>query len=135
MAVTLVNLLLVFTCVQVSVALLDSSLDLHWELWKKTHDKKYQDEVRGLGLATPVITDLLGRVHALRHLSLFFQAEHLNRRELWEKNLRLIYMHNLEASMGLHTYQLAMNHLGDLVSRRWTCWFRSVVDSTGFLQK
>ncbi|XP_075885330.1 cathepsin S, ortholog2, tandem duplicate 1 [Nelusetta ayraudi] len=85
MAVTLVNLLLVSACVQAAVAMLDRSLDVHWELWKKTHNKNYQDE-----------------------------DEQVSRRELWEENLRLINTHNLEASMGLHTYQLGMNHLGDL---------------------
>lgn len=45
MAVSLVNLLLVSACVQASVAVLDSNLNLHWELWKKTHNKNYQDEV------------------------------------------------------------------------------------------
>lgn len=50
--------------------------------------------------------------------SLFrLEVEEGSRRELWEKNLRLINMHNLEASMGLHTYELGMNHLGDLVRR------------------
>ena len=48
-------------------------------------------------------------------LSLSVEAEHVRRRELWEKNLMLITMHNLEASMGLHTYELSMNHMGDLV--------------------
>uniref|UniRef100_A0A8C6WJP3 Cathepsin S n=1 Tax=Neogobius melanostomus TaxID=47308 RepID=A0A8C6WJP3_9GOBI len=63
----------------------DSRLDQHWELWKKTHDKNYQNEVEELG-----------------------------RRTLWEKNLLYINTHNLEASLGLHTFTLAMNHMGDL---------------------
>lgn len=50
-------------------------------------------------------------VHSLFRL----EVEERSRRGLWESNLRLINMHNLEASMGLHTYQLGMNHMGDLV--------------------
>ncbi|KAL7393554.1 hypothetical protein ABVT39_012765 [Epinephelus coioides] len=78
------SLLLISLCVGVA-AMFDSRLDVHWELWKKTHEKTYQNEV-----------------------------EDVRRRELWEKNLLLITMHNLEASMGLHTYELGMNHMGDL---------------------
>ncbi|XP_049438596.1 cathepsin S-like [Epinephelus fuscoguttatus] len=78
------SLLLVSLCVG-AAAMFDSRLDVHWELWKKTHEKTYQNEV-----------------------------EDVRRRELWEKNLLLITMHNLEASMGLHTYELGMNHMGDL---------------------
>ena len=44
------------------------------------------------------------------------QIEELGRRRIWEENLEMINVHNLEASLGLHTYELAMNHLGDLVS-------------------
>ncbi|KAF3692401.1 Cathepsin S [Channa argus] len=68
-------------------ATFDSALNLHWELWKKTHDKMYQNEV-----------------------------EDAHRRDLWEKNLKFISMHNLEASMGIHTYELGMNHMGDMTS-------------------
>lgn len=48
------------------------------------------------------------------------EVEERSRRELWETNLRLISMHNLEASMGLHTYELGMNHLGDMVRQMWS---------------
>uniref|UniRef100_A0A8C6SUG4 Cathepsin S n=1 Tax=Neogobius melanostomus TaxID=47308 RepID=A0A8C6SUG4_9GOBI len=64
---------------------LDSKLDQQWEQWKTTHEKKYNNEVEELG-----------------------------RRALWEKKLNQINHHNLEASLGLHTYTLAVNHLSDL---------------------
>ncbi|XP_076136155.1 cathepsin S, ortholog2, tandem duplicate 1 [Alosa pseudoharengus] len=80
--------LIVVVCLAgTSVALTDSSLDLHWHLWKKTHNKAYDIE-----------------------------AEDATRREIWEKNLQLISLHNLEVSMGMHTYDLSMNHMGDLTS-------------------
>jgi len=48
---------------------------------------------------------------------LCFQIEEFGRRRIWEGNLEMINVHNLESSLGLHTYELAMNHLGDLVSK------------------
>lgn len=44
------------------------------------------------------------------------QVEESGRRRIWEENLEMIAVHNLEASLGLQTYELAMNHMGDLVS-------------------
>ncbi|NXE44166.1 CATS protein, partial [Ptilorrhoa leucosticta] len=64
----------------------DPALDRHWELWKKTYGKEYQ-----------------------------LQEDSL-RRLTWEKNLWLVTLHNLEHSLGLRSYTLGMNHLGDMTS-------------------
>ncbi|XP_030605511.1 cathepsin S-like [Archocentrus centrarchus] len=87
------SLLLVSFCVG-AAAMFDGKLEAHWELWKKTHGKSYKNEV-----------------------------ENVRRRELWEKNLMLITVHNLEASMGLHTYELGMNHMGDLTEEEISQFF------------
>ncbi|NXX49916.1 CATS protein, partial [Tricholaema leucomelas] len=60
-------------------------LDWHWHLWKKTHGKEYHHE-----------------------------EEEGQRRLVWEKNLQVVTLHNLEQSLGLHSYQLGMNHLADM---------------------
>ncbi|NXN18129.1 CATS protein, partial [Indicator maculatus] len=44
------------------------------------------------------------------------QEEEGNRRLTWEKNLQLVTLHNLEHSLGLHSYQLGINHLADMTS-------------------
>ena len=40
-----------------------------------------------------------------------------HRRLIWEKNVRLIQKHNLEADRGEHTYTLGMNAYGDMVGQ------------------
>ncbi|XP_070777482.1 cathepsin S-like isoform X2 [Enoplosus armatus] len=80
-----------------AAAVISSELDRHWELWKKMHNKVYSHQIEELG-----------------------------RRRIWEENLEMINVHNLEASLGLHTYELAMNHLGDLGSCG-SCWAFSAV--------
>eukprot|EP00079_Xenopus_tropicalis_P038193 XP_017951964.1 PREDICTED: cathepsin S-like [Xenopus tropicalis] len=63
----------------------DPTLDTHWQLWVKTHQKSYKDT-----------------------------EEERARRTIWEETLKFITVHNLEYSLGLHTYEVGMNHLGDM---------------------
>ncbi|XP_075463689.1 cathepsin S-like [Ascaphus truei] len=63
----------------------DPSLNSHWQLWVKTHERSYKT-----------------------------QGDEFARRLIWEENLKFIMVHNLEHSMGLHSYELGMNHLGDM---------------------
>ncbi|OCT69284.1 cathepsin S [Xenopus laevis] len=63
----------------------DPTLDTHWQLWVKSHQKSYKDA----------------------------EEEHA-RRTIWEETLKFITVHNLEYSLGLHTYDVGMNHLGDM---------------------
>lgn len=65
----------------------EASLDGHWEQWKITHRREYN------GLDEEAI-----------------------RRAVWEKNMRMIEAHNEEAALGMHSYELGMNHLGDMTS-------------------
>nr|XP_026259765.1 cathepsin S [Urocitellus parryii] len=65
----------------------DPALDHHWQLWKKTYGKQYRQK-----------------------------NEEAARRLIWEKNLKFVMLHNLEHSMGMHSYDLGMNHLGDMTS-------------------
>ncbi|KAK5883574.1 hypothetical protein CesoFtcFv8_019887 [Champsocephalus esox] len=81
------SLLLTIVCGYAS-AILSSELDRHWVLWKKMHQKVNEHEIEELG-----------------------------RRRIWESKLEMINVHNLETSLGLHTYELAMNHLGS-----WGTW-------------
>ncbi|XP_059688175.1 cathepsin K [Gavia stellata] len=65
----------------------EQELDTQWDLWKKTYRKQYNGK-----------------------------ADEVARRLIWEKNLKYINTHNLEHALGVHTFELAMNHLGDMTS-------------------
>ena len=44
-------------------------------------------------------------------------------RSIWETNLAMIRMHNLEVDLGLQTYTLGINQFSDMVDRH--CFFLS----------
>lgn len=64
-----------------------TELDSQWEEWKVTHKREYN----GLG-------------------------EEGIRKTVWEKNMRVIEAHNQEAALGMQSFEMAMNHLGDMTS-------------------
>ena len=64
----------------------DPTLDAHWKDWKNCHSKSYGS------------------------------LEEVLRREVWEDNLAIITKHNSEYSVGMHTFTMQINHIGDMVS-------------------
>jgi hypothetical protein len=73
-----------------AAAIVDVSLDQYWNEFKDLHGKVYANE-----------------------------AEESSRRAIWEKNLKFINTHNLEASLGKHTYKVAMNKFGDMTNQEF----------------
>ena len=59
------------------------------------------------------------------------QDEEGQRRTVWEKNLKMIDQHNEEYSQGQHSFMMAMNAFGDLVSVSWVaeCFVRPLSTS------
>ncbi|KAE8588054.1 hypothetical protein XENTR_v10022313 [Xenopus tropicalis] len=78
----------------------DPTLDTHWQLWVKTHQKSYKDT-----------------------------EEERARRTIWEETLKFITAHNLEYSLGLHTYEVGMNHLGDMTGEEVAATMTGYTDS------
>ncbi|XP_075994397.1 cathepsin K-like [Genypterus blacodes] len=65
----------------------EATLDAQWEEWKITHKREYN----GLN------------EDSIRHA-------------VWEKNARMVQAHNQEAALGMHSFELGMNHLADMTS-------------------
>ncbi|XP_061426793.1 LOW QUALITY PROTEIN: procathepsin L-like [Lethenteron reissneri] len=91
MKLLLVALLGLVAAVSVAVAspFLDPELSSEWESWKEFHGKTYDQKEEGW------------------------------RRMIWEKNLKKIAVHNLEHSMGKHTWRMGMNQFSDMTKEEF----------------
>ncbi|XP_012684956.1 cathepsin S, ortholog 1 [Clupea harengus] len=63
------------------------SLNGTWDMWKAEHSKVYPN-----------------------------QAEEAHRKLIWEKTAQEVLRHNQDASQGLHSFMLGLNHLADLTT-------------------
>lgn len=88
--------LLTVLCLGIASAVpqLDQSLDAQWSQWRATHKKLYGKNEEGW------------------------------RRAVWEKNLKMIELHNREYSLGKHGFTMAMNAFGDMTNEE----FRQVMN-------
>ncbi|XP_023618220.1 cathepsin L1-like isoform X2 [Myotis lucifugus] len=68
----------------------DASLDAEWQQWKATHGKVYGPNEEGW------------------------------RRTVWEKNMKMIDLHNQEYNLGRQNFTLAMNAFGDMTKEEFT---------------
>lgn len=94
--------LIVLAVIAVGSALpIDSDFDSQWDAFKTFHGKKYAASEDDL------------------------------RRLIWEENLKRVALHNLEASIGKHTYTLAMNEFADLSGEE----FSKIVLGSCIIQK
>lgn len=81
-------LIFAFALVAVTSAasLTDVSLNNFWTQFKRQHNKVYANS-----------------------------EEEVQRRLVWESNLKFIRQHNLEADLGQHTYKVGINRYADMV--------------------
>ncbi|XP_045695803.1 cathepsin L2 [Phyllostomus hastatus] len=95
------SLLLAALCLGIASASpkLDHSLDAQWYQWKATHRRLYGADEEGW------------------------------RRAVWEKNMKMIELHNREYNQRKHGFTMAMNAFGDMTNEE----FRQVMN--GFLNQ
>ncbi|XP_059205363.1 procathepsin L-like [Centropristis striata] len=69
-----------------------------------------------LGHSAPTVTELWEKWQ-MKHGKVYDdQMEVAYRRAVWEKNVRLVLRHNKEASAGLHSFTMGLNHLADMTA-------------------
>ncbi|XP_057643581.1 cathepsin Q-like [Chionomys nivalis] len=85
------TIFLVILCLGVRshVSALDPSLDAEWEEWKMLYEKSYSLEEEAL------------------------------RRTVWEKNMKMIKLHNVENGLGKNGYTMKMNAFGDMTDEEF----------------
>ncbi|CAG2244362.1 CTSL [Mytilus edulis] len=87
----LLSTLLFGNIISISLKFTSIRLDNEWELYKKSYNKIYADN-----------------------------NEEIQRRVIWEDNVRFIEHHNMAADHGEHTYWLGINHFADMSEKEVT---------------
>ncbi|XP_039618225.1 procathepsin L-like [Polypterus senegalus] len=120
------------------IVCIDSRLDSQWQAWKKTHGKQYKkvrERHKGQNQRPSECPEVMAAclfssdVHHARlgfskEMSVF-QASELQKRIIWEENLRKINAHNLRYKRGKTTFKLGMNQFGDLTSSEFASMLSS----------
>ena len=63
----------------------------------------------------------------MSHIFVLTQEEEALRRAVWEKNMKMIKLHNGENGLGKNGYTMKMNAFGDMVSVTWITSHSSLV--------
>lgn len=89
-----------------AASIVDPTMDLYWQAFKDQHNKQYATE-----------------------------DEETQRRLIWEDNVKFINRHNLEASLGKHTYTVKMNKFGDLTNKEFVAMMNGFNKTQGMQRK
>ncbi|KAK7812034.1 hypothetical protein U0070_018594 [Myodes glareolus] len=103
------------------VSALDPSLDAEWEDWKILYEKSYSlvGILETVYKGPRVQVSSHSRVHRCPTTTTTTEEEEALRRTVWEKNMKMIKLHNGENGLGKNGYTMKMNAFGDMTDEEF----------------